>query len=576
MKKSLIYGLMIATGLSMASCDHFLDEHRYPKDRQTDTPEFWENEINVQGEIDYFLEYFMGYGNGASWNGTFYYQSLNDDQIGKIGSGSVNFADWNYLQVPTSNSVWSASYTAIRRANIIIKNVEASGLGDSKKRNFLGEARLNRAYQYYDLVRNLGDVPLIKEPLDVNSEELFGPRTPRNEVMDFVLEDLDYAIANISTQSDKINWSIDLANAIKTEVCLYEASYARYHQKNEERAKKYYQEAIKAATPILGSYTFTDDYASIYNSTMGATDGMLGLMSNPEVILFKPYVKTVNGHSLCKYTSTATYICGMTKDAFDSYLFLDGKPKASTGLNTTDAGVMDQTGLCIENLLQVRDKRLSMQIDPYVYYNEFTWSRPNSDPMQSLSGYGVRKFINPLMEYYYCVTDYQSYVNAPLFWLSKVALDYAEARAELGQLDDTDMNKTLNKLYERAGLPAKTVADLSGMNDPANNMGISSLLWEIRRCRRCELMFDGFRYWDLVRWHQLDLLDTTQHPDINIGANVTPSVAAHPITTTVVNGQNYLCSFPDYTRTFSDREYLAPLGSGQLALNPALKQNPGW
>ena len=563
---------MFATGVSMASCDHFLDEHRFPTDQQTDNPAFWENEINVQGEIDYFYEYFMGYGNGASWNGTFYYQSLNDDQIGKIASGSVNFADWNYLQVPTSNSVWSASYTAIRRANIIIQNVSISNLAEAKKNNFLAQARLNRAYQYYDLVRNLGDVPLVTTVLDVNSPELYAGRTPRNEVMDFVLEDLDFAINNISEQSNKIKWSVDLANAIKTEICLYEASYARYHQKDEARAKKFYEETVKAATPIIASYTYTDDYASIYNSTMDAADGMIGLLSNPEVILLKPYVKSINGHSLCKYTSTATNICGMTKDAFDAYLFLDGKPKASTTENATDMGVMDAIGLSIQNLLDVRDKRLAAQIDPYVYYNNFTWSRNNSDPMQSLSGYGVRKFINPLMEYYYCVTDYQSYVNAPLFWLSKVALDYAEARAELGKLDDTDMNKTLNKLYVRAGLPTQTVASLSAMNDPANNMGVSSLLWEIRRCRRCELMFDGFRYWDLVRWHNLDLLDTTQHPNINLGANATPALADHPIS----NVDGYVCSFPDYSRKFSEREYLAPLGSGQIALNPNLKQNPGW
>ena len=563
---------MFATGVSMASCDHFLDEHRFPTDQQTDNPAFWENEINVQGEIDYFYEYFMGYGNGASWNGTFYYQSLNDDQIGKIASGSVNFADWNYLQVPTSNSVWSASYTAIRRANIIIQNVSISNLAEAKKNNFLAQARLNRAYQYYDLVRNLGDVPLVTTVLDVNSPELYAGRTPRNEVMDFVLEDLDFAINNISEQSNKIKWSVDLANAIKTEICLYEASYARYHQKDEARAKKFYEETVKAATPIIASYSYTDDYASIYNSTMDAADGMIGLLSNPEVILLKPYVKSINGHSLCKYTSTATNICGMTKDAFDAYLFLDGKPKASTTENATDMGVMDATGLSIQNLLDVRDKRLAAQIDPYVYYNNFTWSRNNSDPMQSLSGYGVRKFINPLMEYYYCVTDYQSYVNAPLFWLSKVALDYAEARAELGKLDDTDMNKTLNKLYVRAGLPTQTVASLSAMNDPANNMGVSSLLWEIRRCRRCELMFDGFRYWDLVRWHNLDLLDTTQHPNINLGANATPALADHPIS----NVDGYVCSFPDYSRKFSEREYLAPLGSGQIALNPNLIQNPGW
>src|SRR3712207_9020339 len=57
--------------------------------------------------------------------------------------------------------------------------------------------------------------------------------------------------------------------------------------------------------------------------------------------------------------------------------------------------------------------------------------------------------------------------------------------------------------------------------DPANNMNVSSLIWEIRRVRRCELMCDlGYRYWDLVRWHQLDKLDSNKYPNINKGANI--------------------------------------------------------
>lgn len=57
--------------------------------------------------------------------------------------------------------------------------------------------------------------------------------------------------------------------------------------------------------------------------------------------------------------------------------------------------------------------------------------------------------------------------------------------------------------------------------DPANNMGVSNLLWEIRRCRRCELMCDNWtRYWDLIRWHKLDLLDSSKNPTIYLGANM--------------------------------------------------------
>ena len=91
-------------------------------------------------------------------------------------------------------------------------------------------------------------------------------------------------------------------------------------------------------------------------------------------------------------------------------------------------------------------------------------------------------------------------------------------KAELGTLTQLDLNNTINKLQARAGLPDMTTTPA---DDPANNMGVSNLIWEIRRCRRCELMFDNwYRYWDLIRWHQLELLDSKKHPNVFLGANL--------------------------------------------------------
>ena len=88
-------------------------------------------------------------------------------------------------------------------------------------------------------------------------------------------------------------------------------------------------------------------------------------------------------------------------------------------------------------------------------------------------------------------------------------LNFAEAKAEMGSLTQDDLNNSINKLQARAGLPAMTTTPDA---DPANNMGVSNLIWEIRRCRRCELIMDNwYRYWDLIRWHQLDKLDSTKY-----------------------------------------------------------------
>ncbi len=132
------------------------------------------------------------------------------------------------------------------------------------------------------------------------------------------------------------------------------------------------------------------------------------------------------------------------------------------------------------------------------------------------------------------------------------------------------MDLTINELFKRAELPTRTVAELENIKDPANNMGVSSLLWEIRRCRRCELIMDNWiRYWDLVRWHQLDKLDSTKYPNILLGANMT----AAPVTTTNVNG--YVQAYTN-ERVFDKKYYFYPIPSNQFNLNPNLTQNPGW
>ncbi len=110
------------------------------------------------------------------------------------------------------------------------------------------------------------------------------------------------------------------------------------------------------------------------------------------------------------------------------------------------------------------------------------------------------------------------------------------------------------------------------MNDPANNMNVSSLIWEIRRCRRCELMMDDdIRYWDLIRWHQLEKLDTYTNLAIAQGANVSNS----PVAGGAVTGDYLNCTF-GVGRKFENKHYFYPVPSNQIALNEKLTQNPGW
>lgn len=580
--KHLIYIACAAASFSMVSCDDFLDKNRYPLDIQTDQPAYWNNKVNVEAQLDAFYGYYTGYGNGASWVNDFYYRSLNDDQCAQMNSGSgVVFTQWPYQYAPVSNSVWDATYVAIRKCNTIVIKVEGSTLSEPEKLNYTAIARLNRAYQYWDLVRNIGDVPLIEGILDTDSEELYGPRTPRNEVMDYVLKDINFACENIAQQSNKIEFSKDMANAMKAEICLYEAAFAKYHQHDNARATKYYQEVVDACNNLMGKYEVCDDYRSLFNSMWAADSekGYVSLRDNGEVIFMKGYLAGTLGHSMIKYLSSNTPIAGMTKDAFDAYLFKDGKPLATTGEVKDDAAVPTEDGLSIEAALAVRDNRLAQTIDSYLAFNGNSHQRPNSDPLASNTGYTIKRFVNPGMSYDDCTTDGRNATCAPIYWMAEIYLALAEAKAELGTLTDADLDNTINKLFKRAELPARTVAELNAINDPANNAGVSSLIWEIRRCRRCELMFcKNARWWDMIRWHQLDKLDTVKYPNTAMGANVSKASAEQVKNVSVTNG--YIDAAKNSaavsTRIYNEREYLQPIGTTQLRLNKQLEQNPGW
>lgn len=564
---------MIAmAGAFLTGCNDFLDDNRNPLDRETDNSAFWSMTANCQAEADWFYDQINAYGNGSG-AGSFFFSQLSDDQC------AYSFRDWTFTNVPASSTNWSTTYEVIRHAESIINGVRGSKLSEADKLKFEGIAKLNRADQYFDIVRKYGDVVWVGQVVDVNDDAiLYGKRTSRDIVMDSVLRDLDYAIATLPTSADKMSWSRDLALAMKSYICLWEGSFCKYRTQadnglaaNAERAKKYFQESVKASTELLPKYSLDATYSAKYHSLAEE------LAANPEVIFMRAYKNNVKFHSTISYTASSTETAGISKDAFDDFLFSDGLPLASTTKNTTDKGeVVELNGketVSIQKLLDVRDGRLAEIIDPYLMYANMTYDRAGCTGIWSTTGYGVLKFDNITLPVAGRQNSAKNYTSCPLYWLSSVMLEYAEAKAELGELTDADLNATINQIFTRSGLPTRTVAELSAINDPqAAKDGVSSLLYEIRRCRRCELIMDkDYRYWDLIRWHQLEKLDSTKNPDIFLGANISMS----PVAVTEKKGE-YMDGSQGKTRTYAAKYYLYPIPSGQLTLNPDLGQNPGW
>ena len=203
------------------------------------------------------------------------------------------------------------------------------------------------------------------------------------------------------------------------------------------------------------------------------------------------------------------------------------------------------------------------------------WAGPNTAPMWSMTGYGVAKYDNWTVPNSDATTANRQWTCAPLYWGARLYLAILEAKAELRTISDTDLTNYMAPLWKRAGIDLTkcTIAHLSSLNDPANDVNVSSLIWEIRRCRRCELMMDDdIRYWDLVRWRMLDHMDTNKYPKIIQGANVS-MVPADNLPATI--GDYLDCSYGQ-KREFNERQYLFPIPSNQIGLNDKLKQNPGW
>ncbi len=563
MKKILICSIMMMGALT--SCNSFLDIH--PDDTFTNTPAYWSNTDNLDNQCNTFLNNYLGYGNGSSY-GWFYFKALSDDQ--------VDFTDnnWTFTNVVASSADWKSAYETVRHANYVLTGLAKSSLSYEAKATYEGIAKLNRAWTYYQLVRQYGDVPFINTVVNTADEEiLYGPRINRDVVMDSVLNDLNYAAEHI-TQTNKQRFTADMALAMKADVALYEGTYCKYRTVADNagkgpdltRAQRFLNECADACTKLMTKdYHLNASYKGNYNST--------DLSKNPEMIFYKPYSKGKLTHSTINYTMNTSGTNGMTKDAFDAYLFLDGKPKATTSLATNDAATLNANNQYgIEAQLAVRDKRLAETIDPVLAFKGHAYQRAGTHAFTSTTGYAVSKYDNTTeLTIGERNNNDRQYTDCPIFWLSVVYLDYAEAKAELGTITQTDLDNSINKLQIRAGLPGIQLAPAA---DPANNMGVSNLLWEIRRARRCELMFDNWtRYWDLIRWHQLHLIDSEQHPNVYLGANI--SNVPNPEVDVNSNGYMIGSNTLNQVRRFDKKYYFYPIPTGQITLSN-LTQNPGW
>lgn len=534
-------------------------------------PSYWKNENSVRTYNWEFYNMFMGYGNGSSTNGDFYFPTLTDDQA------AATFTQFP-LTTATANSNWNFGY--IRKANIMLERIDGVNMPDEAKNHWKGVARFFRAFQYYQLVQTFGGVPWFSHSMDIaDTAQIYKPRDNRQLVMDSVLADINFAVANLRQKDLDNTINKNVALALKSRIALFEGTYRKYHTElNLPDADKYLLEAKNAAQTLMTSsaYSLSANYQSNYNS-----DNLAG---NKEMILYKRYEAGLLQHSLIAYNYSSTVLNGLTKSAVESYVAKDGLPITVSPLYQGDAG--------IKNVVANRDERLKLTIDTlYLYYKGHV-TLPGSKVYQGLTsttGYRPNKFLPDSNKLKTIPTAINTGItDAPLFWLAEVYLNYVEAAAELDQMGkysftQADLDNTINKLRARAGVAKleyeggqNVAASGTSFVDPKKDADVTSLVWEIRRERRVELMMDGFRFQDLMRWKKGTYLDSKANPDSFLGAKVPANGSV------TLNAQGYIMPYTAaQQRAFVDpKNYLSAIPTSQILLYPpatqANMQNPGW
>lgn len=526
---------------------------------------------------------------GSSYKAMLWRDIQSDNMASKVDAhASMSTVAAGLEVVPNSGGGWV--WNLLRRINVFLDNYDKANEPQAVKDKYAGEAYFFRAWFYLDKVQRFGDVPWIDKPLTTTSEEVYGPRDPRATVMKHVLEDINNACKYLPQSwggAYMCRVTKGAAYALKSRICLYEGTYRKYHNLSDDY-DKWLEEAVSAAEECMklgySIYKTGDtkhDYASLFNSD--------DLEGNPEIILYQKYVEGVQHHRLSGYI-TANENWGATKDIVDDFLCLEPDGKALP--IALSSSYSDDT---YQESLMNRDPRLTQVIlDPQkahdILYNKSQYEFPRvagMTQMESCTGYHVIK-------YYDAAQDAKGNSggnetsDAPIMRYAEVLLNLAEAKAELGTLTQSDLDKTINVLRDRAGMPHM---DLNPVMDPKYaGEGISSQLVEIRRERRIELCFENTRYQDLMRWKQGSKLATKA-----LGMRFEPSYFDDPhynpkegkadpklvlLYQDPASGKHYIDVFKgtDYEkRTFDEeKHYLRPIPKNVIGLNPNIKQNPRW
>lgn len=475
--------------------------------------------------------------------------SRSSTDVQKILTGGITFFD------NPDAGAWANSYMGIRRCTDFLNNFAVVPLKSAyEKRSWFGEARVMRAFYYWELVKRWGGIPIMGDSVKGLEDDIEIPRSSFATCVNYIVSECERAADSLRTDPvDDINlgrWTKAGAMALKAQVLLFAAS-PLYNSGNIGDSLTGYTSydvnrwklAADAAQDImnLGVYQLSTDFKSVFIS-----------VRNNEIIFAKNAgtgrsVENLNGPPNLSSAPALGYT-SPTQELVDAYGMANGK-------SITDAG----SGYDPLKPYVGRDSRFYATI----LYNGATWlntpletfqgglSGPGSSTgTQTKTGYYMRKFMGEWETQNQYGDIYHDWIY---FRYAEVLLDFAEARNEFSG-PDADVIAAVEAVRKRAQLNPYTL-----------NEGLSQeeMRTIIQNERRKEFAFEEHRYWDIRRWKIAESVLSVPLHGMSIIKN-----SSGAFTYNITPVLTPLFPVPKY--------YFYPVPYNEMISNKNMLQNKGW
>ncbi len=300
-KKSLLF-VTLSMIVILMGCSKFLDETD-PSNFSTGSyftkPEHAKSSVNaIYASMRDPLN--SGFGGGA-WMMLEFATGLAGTDLGQaVNSYFVkdltNTADNGY-----GLTLWTAYYRGIANANTSIMHIPNITMDETQKKKLLGEAYFLRAWYYFNLVQMFGNIPLVTEPVNLQSEQLKSVQVAPDEVYNLIVSDLQTAEASgLPWKDESGRVSLGAVKSLLAKVYLTMAGYPL------EKGQTHYVLAAQKAKEVMesGQFKLFDNYSSLHNLSMKNKEENIfmiqylsGILASNWQVSIVPYNKNISKYS---------------------------------------------------------------------------------------------------------------------------------------------------------------------------------------------------------------------------------------------------------------------------------------